>query len=90
MRNIDDLKVLVLSQSWLAYASSQAVMTNNLVLCSYYPRCTKLNTKARNEPTSQPIAIVVATDWATKRNMSAVNDQYVQQISSHVDMVGNI
>ena len=90
VRHIDDLKVLVLSQLWLARASNQAVMTNDLVLCSHYPRCTKLNTKARNQPTSQPIAIVVVTDWAMKRNTSAVDDQYVQQISSHVDMVRNI
>ena len=77
VRHVDNLKVLVLSQSWLVYASSQAVMTKNLVLCLYYLRCTKLNTKARNQPTNQPIAIIVATDWATKRNTSAVGDRYV-------------
>ena len=89
VRHIIDLKALVLSQLWLARASNQAIMTNDLVLCLRYPRCTKLNTKARNLPTSQPIAIVVVTDWAMKRNTSAVDDQYVQQISSYVDTVGN-
>ena len=77
VQHVDDLKVLVLSQSWLARASSQAVETNDLVLCLHYPGCTKLNTKARNQPTSQPIAIVMMTDWATKRNTSAVDDRYV-------------
>ena len=67
VRHVDNLKILVLSQSWLARASSQAVMTNDLVLCSGYPGCTKLNTKARNQTTSQPTAIVVVTDWATKK-----------------------
>ena len=65
-------------------------MTNNLVLCLRYPGCTKLNTMARNQPASQPILIVVATDWDAKRNTSAVDDQYIQQISSFVDMVRNI
>ena len=89
MRYVNDLKALVLSQSWLVRASNQAVVTNNLVLYSHYPRCIKLSTRVRNQPTSQPIAIVVATDWATKRNTLAVSDQYVQQISYHVDTVGN-
>ena len=87
--HINDLKVLVLLQSWLARASNQAIMTNDLVLYLHYLRFTKLNTKARNQPTSQPIAIVVVTDWATKRSMSVVDDQYIQQVSSHVDTVGN-
>ena len=77
VRNVDDLKALVLLQLWLVHANSQAIITNDLVLCSHYPGYTKLNTKARNQPTSQPIAIVVVTDWATNRNMSVVDDRYV-------------
>ena len=77
VQHVDDLRVLVLLQSCLAHASSQAVVINDLLLCLHYPGCTKLNTKARNQPTSQPIAIVVVTDWAMKKNTSAVNDQYV-------------
>ena len=74
---VDDLKVLVLLQLWLACASSQAIVTNDLVLCLCYPGCTTLNTKARNQPTKQLIAIVVVIDWATKRNTSADNNRYV-------------
>ena len=87
VRYINNLIVLVLLQLWLARASNQAIMTNDLVLYLRYPRCTELNTKVRNQLTSQPIAIVIATDWAMKRSMSAVDDQYIQQISSHVDTV---
>ena len=68
VRHVIDLKVLVLSQSWLVHESNQAVMTNDLVLYLHYPSCTKLSTMVRNQPTNQPIAIVVVTDWATKRN----------------------
>ena len=75
--HLDNLKVLVLLQWWLDRESSQAIVINNLVLCLRYPGCTKLNTKARNQPTSQPIAIIVAIDWATKRNTSAVDDPYI-------------
>ena len=77
VRYVDNLKVLLLSQSWLVHASNHAIVTNDLVLCSRYLGCTGLNTKARNQPTSQPIAIIVVTYWATKRNTSAANDQYI-------------
>ena len=74
---IDGLTVLVLLRSWSVHASSQTIMTNDLELCSRYLGCTKLNTKARNQLASQPIAIFMGTDWAMKRNMSAADGQYL-------------
>ena len=77
VQHADNLKVLVLLWSWSAHAGSQAIVTNDLVLCLHYLGCTKSNTKVRNQLTSQPITIVVGTNWAMKRNMSVVNDQYI-------------
>ena len=57
--------------------SSQAIETSDLVLYSCCLSYIKWNTKAGNQLTSQPIAIVVGTDWAAKRTMSAVDDWYV-------------
>ena len=77
VRHIGDPKALVLLWSWSLRANSQAIETSNLVLYLHYLLYTKLYTKARNWLISQPIAIVIETDWAMKRNMSAVNDWYV-------------
>ena len=77
VRQVGDPKVLVLSGSWSSSANSQADETSDLVLYSHYLSYTKLYTKAKNRLISQPIAIAVETDWATKRNMSAVNDWYI-------------
>ena len=73
VRHADNLKALALSWSWLVHADSQAIVINDLVLCSCYLGRTKLNTKARNQLTSQPTAIVMGTNWAMKRNTSVVN-----------------
>ena len=77
MRYVGDLKALVLLWSWSMHAGNQAIVTNDLVLCLHYLGCTKLNTKVKNQLTSQPIVIVVGTNWAIKRNTSVVNDQYI-------------
>ena len=74
MQHAGDLKALVLLWSWSVHTSSQAIMINNLVLCSHFLGCTKLSTRVRNQRTSHPIAVAMETDWAVKRNMSAVND----------------
>ena len=57
-----DLKALVLLWSWSVHLSSQAVITNNLVLYSHYLRYTKLNTMVRNQLVGQTIVIVMETD----------------------------
>ena len=77
VQHADGLRVPILSRLWSACAISQAIMKNNLVLYLCYLGCTKLNTKARNELTIQPTAIIVGTDWAAKRNTSAVGDRYI-------------
>ena len=77
VQHVGDPKALLLSWSWSSCANSQAVETSNLVLYLHYLLYTKLYTKARNQLTSQPIAIVVKTDWAMKRNTSAVDNWYI-------------
>ena len=47
--------------SWSMCASSQAVITNDLVLYLHYLRCTKLNIIIGNPQVSWPIVIVVET-----------------------------
>ena len=77
VQHIGNPKVLVLSWLWSSCANSQAIETSDLVLYLHYLLYTKLYTKAKNWLISQPIAIAVETDWATKRNMSVVNDRYI-------------
>ena len=77
MQYVGDLKALVLLWSWSLHANSQAIKTSDLVIYLHYLLYTKLYINTRNWLISQPIAIVVETDWATKRNTSVVNDRYV-------------
>ena len=77
VQHIGDPKALVLSWSWSTCASSQAVETSDLVLYMHCLLYTKWNSKARNQLTSQPIAIIMGIAWATKRNTSAVDDWYI-------------
>ena len=77
MQHVGNPKVLVLSWLWSSCANSQAIETSDLVLYSHYLSYTKLYTKAKKWLICQPIAIAVETDWAMKRNTSAVDDWYV-------------
>ena len=68
VQHVGDPKALVLSWLWSLHANSQAIEASDLLLYLRYLLYTKWYTKAKNRLISQPITIVVETDWAAKRN----------------------
>ena len=57
-----DQKAMVLLWLWSTSVSSQAIMTNDLVIHLPLFRCTKWNTMVGNQLVSQPIVIVLKID----------------------------